>query len=43
MESVVNQCANGAVVVLLETIMMVLCNSQKAYCYQYDDDFAYLQ
>jgi len=42
MESVVNQRANSTVFVLLEIVMMVLRNCQKASCNQHDDELAYV-
>ena len=42
MESVMNQCANGAVVVLLETIMMVLRDCQEACRNKHDDELAHV-
>jgi hypothetical protein len=42
MQSVVNQCAYGTVVVFLEIFMMVLGDRQKACRDKHDDEFAYV-
>jgi len=42
MQSVVNQCAYGTVIVFLKIFMMVLGDRQKACRDKHDDEFAYV-